>query len=106
MVTAKRLTDPNKRFKLTYDPSKVQLKSVAAQRSIEALTAGTYGKLTVDSVADGEIVFGLDIDLPAETSWSGAITVFELKPLSTDNIKQLILRAVNDKEKGLGAFNA
>ena len=82
MVTAKRLTDPNKRFKLTYDPSKVQLKSVAAQRSIEALTAGTYGKLTVDSVADGEIVFGLDIDLPAETSWSGAITVFELKPLT------------------------
>lgn len=32
--------------------------------------------------------------------------VFELKPLSTDNIKQLILRAVNDKEKGMGAFNA
>jgi len=26
--------------------------------------------------------------------------VFELKPLSTENIKQLILRAVNDKEKG------
>ena len=32
--------------------------------------------------------------------------VFELKPLSTDNIKQLILRAVDDKEKGMGAFNA
>lgn len=32
--------------------------------------------------------------------------VFELKPLSTENIKQLILRAVNDKEKGMGAFNA
>ena len=32
--------------------------------------------------------------------------VFELKPLSTENIKQLILRAVNDNEKGMGAFNA
>ena len=32
--------------------------------------------------------------------------VFELKPLSTENIKQLILRTVNDKEKGMGAFNA
>lgn len=32
--------------------------------------------------------------------------VFELKPLSTENIKQLILRAVSDKEKGMGAFNA
>lgn len=32
--------------------------------------------------------------------------VFELKPLSTDNIKQLILRAVDDKEKGMGVFNA
>ena len=32
--------------------------------------------------------------------------VFELKPLSTENIKQLILRAVKDKEKGMGAFNA
>lgn len=32
--------------------------------------------------------------------------VFELKPLSTENIKQLILRAVDDKEKGMGAFNA
>lgn len=32
--------------------------------------------------------------------------VFELKTLSTENIKQLILRAVNDKEKGMGAFNA
>ena len=32
--------------------------------------------------------------------------VFELKPLSTENIQQLILRAVNDKEKGMGAFNA
>ena len=32
--------------------------------------------------------------------------VFELKPLSTENIKQLILRAVNDKEKGMRAFNA
>ena len=30
--------------------------------------------------------------------------IFELKPLSSDNIKQLLLRAVNDSEKGMGAF--
>jgi len=32
--------------------------------------------------------------------------IFELKPLSRDNIKTLILRAVNDTEKGMGAYNA
>ena len=30
--------------------------------------------------------------------------IFELKPLSCDNIKQLLLRAVNDSEKGMGSF--
>ena len=32
--------------------------------------------------------------------------VFELKPLSKDNIKELIKRAVYDKEKGMGSFDA
>ncbi len=32
--------------------------------------------------------------------------VFELKPLSKENVKTLIERAVYDKEKGMGAFNA
>ena len=32
--------------------------------------------------------------------------IFELKPLSKENIKQILLRAVNDKEKGLGAYHA
>ncbi len=32
--------------------------------------------------------------------------VFELKPLSNDNIKSLIKRALSDKEKGMGSFNA
>lgn len=32
--------------------------------------------------------------------------IFELKPLSNDNIKQLLLRAVNDPEKGMGSFKA
>lgn len=32
--------------------------------------------------------------------------VFELKPLSRENIKTLILRAVNDSEKGMGVYNA
>lgn len=32
--------------------------------------------------------------------------IFELKPLSQDNIKTLINRAVNDNEKGLGSYHA
>ena len=32
-------------------------------------------------------------------------SVFMLKPLTTENIKELILRAINDKEKGLGNIN-
>lgn len=32
--------------------------------------------------------------------------VFELKPLSQENIKSLILRAITDKEKGLGSYRA
>jgi len=32
--------------------------------------------------------------------------IFELNPLSTDSIKTLIKRAVTDKEKGLGTFDA
>ncbi len=32
--------------------------------------------------------------------------IFQLKPLSTENISELIRRAVYDNEKGLGAYNA
>ncbi len=32
--------------------------------------------------------------------------IFELHPLSKDNIKSLLLRAVTDEEKGLGSFHA
>ena len=32
--------------------------------------------------------------------------IFELKPLSIENIKTLILRAINDTDKGMGIYNA
>lgn len=32
--------------------------------------------------------------------------IFELKPLSIENVKTLLLRAVNDSEKGLGSYGA
>lgn len=32
--------------------------------------------------------------------------IFELKPLTTENIKELITRAMTDKEKGLGSYEA
>lgn len=32
--------------------------------------------------------------------------IFELKPLSMEDIKELIKRAVYDKERGMGAYNA
>lgn len=33
-------------------------------------------------------------------------SIFELKPLESDDIKQLIMRALTDKEKGLGSYDA
>lgn len=33
-------------------------------------------------------------------------TIFELKPIDKDDMKQLILKAVYDKEKGMGEYNA
>ena len=33
-------------------------------------------------------------------------SIFELKPLTKENIKELVLRAVYDKENGMGSFNA
>lgn len=32
--------------------------------------------------------------------------IFELKPLSRENIRQLLLRAVSDREKGMGSYGA
>ena len=32
--------------------------------------------------------------------------IFELKPLNEENVKSIILKALKDKEKGLGAYNA
>lgn len=32
--------------------------------------------------------------------------IFELHPLSVENVKELIIRAVTDKENGMGAYNA
>ena len=34
------------------------------------------------------------------------LIIFELQPLTADNIKTLIYRAVNDAEKGMGVYNA
>ena len=33
-------------------------------------------------------------------------SIFKLNPLSKDNIKKLIIRAIEDSEKGMGAYNA
>lgn len=33
-------------------------------------------------------------------------SIFELRPLEKADIKELLLRAVNDTEKGLGSFHA
>ncbi len=33
-------------------------------------------------------------------------TIFKLEPLSKDDIKQIIIKAVTDKERGMGAYNA
>ena len=82
VVSAEDMTDPDTRFKLTYDQTKLNLINIAAQKNLSVLTPGTYGRLVVESVADGEIVFGLNLTLENGEKWSGAITVFEAQALT------------------------
>ena len=102
--------------------------TVAGKKDMEEDNLGMYGRKTIlfvdeihrfnkgqqdyllPFVEDGTLIL---IGATTENPYfevNGALIsrsiVFELKPLSTENIKQLILRAVNDKEKGMGAFNA
>lgn len=90
--------------------------------------AGMYGKKTIlfvdeihrfnkgqqdyllPFVEDGTIIL---IGATTENPYfevSGALIsrsrIFELKSLQTKDIKELILRAVNDKERGMGSYNA
>lgn len=61
-------------------------------------------------VEDGTIVLiGATTENPYFEVNSALISrsiIFELHPLSVENIKMLILRAVNDKENGMGVYNA
>ena len=90
-------------------------------------TMGAYGKRTVlfideihrfnkaqqdyllPFVEDGTIILiGATTENPyfeVNSALLSRSTVFELKPLSTDDIKILIHRAVEDKEKGMGNYN-
>lgn len=108
--------------------------TVAGKKDMEAVveqaknTSGMYGKKTIlfideihrfnkgqqdyllPFVEDGTIIL---IGATTENPYfevNGALIsrsiVFELKPLSRDDIKALINRAVYDKEKGMGAYDA
>lgn len=90
--------------------------------------AGMYGKKTIlfvdeihrfnkgqqdyllPFVEDGTVILiGATTENPYFEVNSALISrsnVFELKPLSQDNIKSLLTRAVQDKEKGLGSYRA
>lgn len=61
-------------------------------------------------VEDGTIVLiGATTENPyfeVNTALISRSIIFELKPLSNDNIKNLIHRAVDDKENGMGIYNA
>lgn len=61
-------------------------------------------------VEDGTIILiGATTENPyfeVNTALISRSHVFELKPLSRENVKTLILRAVNDTEKGMGIYNA
>ncbi len=91
-------------------------------------TLGMYGKRTIlfideihrfnkgqqdyllPFVEDGTIILiGATTENPYFEVNSALISrsiIFELKPLSTENIKDLIRRAVYDKDKGMGAYDA
>lgn len=90
--------------------------------------AGMYGKKTIlfvdeihrfnkgqqdyllPFVEDGTVILiGATTENPYFEVNSALISrsnVFELHPLSQDNIKSLLIRAVQDKEKGLGSYHA
>ncbi len=61
-------------------------------------------------VEDGTVILiGATTENPyfeVNTALISRSIIFELKPLSTDNIKTLINRAVNDKENGMGVYQA
>lgn len=61
-------------------------------------------------VEDGTIILiGATTENPyfeVNTALISRSNVFELKPLTKDNIKTLILRAVNDEDKGMGIYGA
>lgn len=91
-------------------------------------TSGMYGKKTIlfideihrfnkaqqdyllPHVEDGTIILiGATTENPyfeVNTALISRSNVFELKPLSRDNIKTLIKRAVEDEKKGMGMYNA
>lgn len=108
--------------------------TIAGKKDMEEIvnaakeTQGMYGKKTIlfideihrfnkgqqdyllPFVEDGTIVL---IGATTENPYfevNGALIsrsiVFELKPLSKEDIKELLLRAVNDTEKGMGAYDA
>lgn len=108
--------------------------TVAGKKDMEAVvekakeTAGMYGKRTIlfideihrfnkgqqdyllPFVEDGTIIL---IGATTENPYfevNGALisrsVVFELKPLAPEDIRTLLLRAVEDKERGMGAYDA
>lgn len=113
----------------------VQLNAtIAGKKDMEDVTAkaketyGMYGKRTIlfvdeihrfnksqqdyllPFVEDGTIIL---IGATTENPYfevNGALIsrsrIFELKPLSTEDVKSLLKRALEDKERGLGAYNA
>ena len=91
-------------------------------------TQGMYGKKTIlfvdeihrfnkgqqdyllPFVEDGTIILiGATTENPyfeVNTALVSRSIIFELKPLEKDDIKEVILRAINDVERGLGAYKA
>ena len=108
--------------------------TVAGKKDMETVvekakeTAGMYGKRTIlfideihrfnkgqqdyllPFVEDGTVILiGATTENPYFEVNSALISrsiIFELKPLEAEDIKTLILRAVEDKERGMGAYEA
>ncbi len=84
IVSVENLIDTTMRYKLIYDSSDLNLINVITQKDISEMVPGTYGKLSVDSVSEGEIIFGLNISLDSGKKWSGVMTIFEIQALTDD----------------------
>jgi hypothetical protein len=72
-------------FTLTYDPDALESVDLVGATWEEESVAGLYGKVRIQSVGDGQIVFGLENpNAPDGTAFSGVVNLFRFEKCGND----------------------